>query len=329
MTDDVLRKAIETTTIGAGGGGLLNPEQQDRFIDYAWDATVLGKEARTVRMRATQEDIDKIGIGERLLRVATEAVDDGVNVGATFSKISLTVVKFRLDYELSTESLEDNLEGDALEDHIARLMANQIGNDMEDQAINGDSAATTDPLLKGFDGWRKRAVAGAAVVDAGGAGLGRDLFNKAIKAMPRKYLQRRNQLKFYAGSNLIQDYLFSLADKTTTPEDIAASMIRTGPNAPQGPAGFVTGFAFGIPVSEVPLFQENQVGTYTGATGEHGDVVLTFPQNRLWGVKRDVTVYRKFEPKKDTFEYTTYVRFGVAWENLEAVVVVTNVKVAE
>lgn len=328
MSQDVLSKVIETTTIGAAGGGLLNTEQQNRFLDYAWDATVLGGEARTVRLKSDTADIDKVGVGERLMRVATEAVDDGVNVGATFSKISLTTTKMRLDWELSTESLEDNLEGAALEDHIARLMANQVGNDLEDLSINGDSAATTDPFLKAFDGWSKRAVAGAHVVDAAGAGVGRPLFNSALKAMPRKYLQRRNQLKFYSGSNLIQDYLFSLADKETTPEDIASAMIRTGPQQPAGPAGFVSGYAFGVPVQEVPLFDETLAGTYLNATGEHGNIVLTFPQNRLWGIKRDVTVYREFKPKKDTIEYTTYVRTGVAWENLDAVVVVTNVKVA-
>lgn len=329
MSDnELLEKVTRTTEVAAGGGGLLNAEQSNRFIDYMWESTVLGSQVRTIRMRANEVDIDKIGVGERLLRGATEAVDTGENAGVTFSKISLTTKKLRLDWELSTESLEDNLEGEALEDHIARLMATQAGNDLEDLAINGDTASA-DPLLKVFDGWRKRALADAVVVDHGGNPLNRVAFNKALKAMPRKFMQRRNQLKFFAGSNLIQDYLYSLSDPTNgAGEAIAAQIITNGPVRTSGPAGFTTTYAFGVPVQEVPLFEETKAGTYSGATGDHGDLWLTFPQNLLWGVKREIKVYSQFAQKKDTIEYTMYTRVGVQIENADAFVVVTNVKAA-
>jgi len=40
-----------------GNGGLLNPEQSARFLDYMFDATVIGKVARTVRMNLTQQKL--------------------------------------------------------------------------------------------------------------------------------------------------------------------------------------------------------------------------------------------------------------------------------
>lgn len=330
---DPLEKLIDTTAVSAASGGLLNAEQSDRFIDYMWDATVLGSQARTVRMRADTVDIDKVGVGTKLLRVATEGVDTGVNEGATFTKISLTTKKFRLDWELSTESLEDNIEGESLEDHIARLMATQVGNDLEDVAINGDTSLTGDALYKGFDGWRELALNGngesaAHVVDGGGAVIGKATFNSALKAMPRKYMQRRNQLKFFTGSNLIQDYLYGLTDISTTPEAIAAPIWSGGSVRTEGTAGFTTTLAFGVPVQEVPLFDEAQDGDYSGATGEHGEVWLTFPNNLVWGVKREIRVYRQFAQKKDTMEYTVYVRVGAQVENNDAFVVVKNVKVS-
>lgn len=330
MSDELIEKVIRTTEVESGGGGLLNAEQSNRFIDYMWEATVLGDQVRTIRMRADTVDIDKLGIGERLMRVATEAVDDGVNAGATFTKISLTTKKLRLDWEISTESLEDNIEGDSLEDHIARLMATQAGNDIEDVAINGDTALTGDPLLKAFDGWRKRALAGGHVIDHGGATVNRSVFNKALKAMPRKYMQRRNGLKFFTGSNVIQDYLFSLQNTSAdyvTPEVLAAAGINNAVRT-EGPAGFTTGNAFGIPVQEVPLFLETLDGDYSGAAGDHADVWLTFPNNMLWGVKREIQVFREFKPKKDTTEYTMYCRVGTQIENADAFVVVKNVKIS-
>lgn len=329
MSNELLQKVIDTTTVGADNGGLLKPEQSNRFIDYMFDATILTRAARTIRMRADTTEIDKVGVGERLMVLASEGSNAGqTDRGATFTKVSLTTKKLRLDWELSSESLEDNIEGADLEDHIARLMATQAGNDVEDLALNGDTALSSNNLLKAFDGFRKLALAGGYVVDAGGATISKATFNSALKEMPRKYKQRRNQLRFFTGSNLVQDYLYNLTNISATPEDIASSILRGNPAAPEGAPGGVTPFAFGIPVVEVPLIDETRAGDYSGATGQHGEVHLTFPQNFIIGIKRDVTVYREFKPKKDTIEYTLYIRVGVAIENLDSFVVVKNVKVA-
>jgi hypothetical protein len=328
MSESVLEKVIRTTEVGAGGGGLLNAEQSDRFIDYMFDSTVLTRECRRHVMRADTADIDKVGVGKRLVRVATEAVDTGENAAATFTKVSLTTKKLRLDWELSSESLEDNIEGAELEDHIARLMANAFGNDVEDIAINGDTASS-DLTLKAFDGWYKKALAGAHVVDLGGAGLTLGDFNKLLKAMPRNYMAKRNELRFYAGSNVIQDYLYSFVQAGGDPwAGPNSDRVIDGPVRTEGNAGFTAGRPFGVELKEVPLFLEDQDGDYSGATGDHTHIELTFPKNRILGVKREVTVHREFKPKKDAIEYTVYVRTGIQWENLDAVVIGKNSKVS-
>ena len=318
------------TAAEAGNGGLLNPEQSARFLDYMFDATVIGKVARTVRMKSDTTEIDRMSVGEKLVKLATEGDNDATNRAVTFSKISLSTKKLRLDWELSTESLEDNIEGPDLEDHIARLMATQAGNDIEDVILNGDTSLTGDALYKSFDGAVKKAKAHGHVVDAEGAALDRAVFNSALKALPRKYKQRRTDLRFLAGSNLIQDFLYknSIGTNQTIPQDIASSVIRGGVAPLGGPAGYVAPFAFGIPIVEVPLLSETQTGTHSGASGSHGDIHLSFPNNVVIGVKRDVTVYRFFWPRKDSIEYTMYTRVGVQIEQADAWVVVKNVKVA-
>ena len=350
MSNETLEKAVAANTTVSGNmtgsatattgihiaaegeGGLLNPEQSARFLDYMFDATVIGKVARTVRMRADTTEIDRIGVGEKLMKLATEADNDSSgNAAVTFSKISLTTKKLRLDWEISTESLEDNIEGPDLEDHIARMMATQAGNDIEDVILNGNTALSSDNLYKAFDGVVKKAKAYGHNVDAAGAGISRALFNSALKALPRKYKQRRSDLRFLAGSNLIQDFLYanSIGTNQTIPQDIASSIIRgEGVQHLGGPAGYVAPFAFGIPIVEVPLLPEAQDGTYSGETGNHGDIHLTFPNNVVIGIKRDVTVYRFFWPRKDAIEYTLYTRVGVQIEQADAWVVVKNVKVA-
>ena len=348
MSNELLEKSVaanttvtgtfDSSTGGAGihtgsengNGGLLNPEQSARFLDYMFDATVIGKVARTVRMRADTTEIDRMGVGEKLMKLATEADDTSANAAVTFSKISLSTKKLRLDWELSTESLEDNIEGADLEDHIARLMATQAGNDIEDVILNGNTSLTSDALYKAFDGVVKIAKANGHVVDAGGDTISRAVFNDALKALPRKYKQRRTDLRFLSGSNLIQDYLYNTSQniQNVNPQDIASGIIR-GEVAPvSGPAGYVAPYAFGIPIVEVPLLPETQTGTYSGTSGSHGDIHLTFPNNVVIGIKRDVTVYRFFWPRKDSIEYTMYTRVGVQIEQADAWVVVKNVKVA-
>ena len=354
MSNELLQKVIDTTNLGTSasdlsgdgrtlsGTGLLYPDQANRFLDYMWDATILAKAARTIRMRSNVTEIDRVSVGQRIMTVASEDnprdyVGGVSNTGAIFSKISLTTRKLRLDWELSSESLEDNLEGPDLEDHIARLMATQAGNDIEDVLING--TGSDSGLLSAFKGFRKMAADNAHVVDAGAVGLDKAVFNLAIKTLPRKYKQRRNQLRFFAGSNLVQDYLYNLTSGTGTnfsPFDIASGVIRGDVKANDGGPGSTTPFAFGIPVINVPLMDETRdstgktVGTggYSDASGLYGDVHLTFPQNFIIGIKRDVTVYRLFQPKKDTIEYTLFIRVGAAMENYDAHVLVKNVKVS-
>ena len=349
MSNELLQKVIDTTNLGTTGSdlsgdgrtlsgtGLLYPDQANRFLDYMWDATILAKAARTIRMRSNVTEIDRVSVGQRIMTVASEdnprdyvnaADDQFTNAAATFSKISLTTRKLRLDWELSSESLEDNLEGPDLEDHIARLMATQAGNDIEDVLING--TGTGSGLLSAFKGFRKLASDNAHVVDAQGVGLDKQVFNLAIKTLPRKYKQRRNQLRFFTGSNLVQDYLYNLTANagSVNPFDIASGVIRGDVAANDGGPGTTTPFAFGIPVINVPLMDETLAGTYTSPSGLHGDVHLTFPQNFIIGIKRDVTVYRLFQPKKDTIEYTLFIRVGAAMENYDAHVLVKNVKVA-
>jgi hypothetical protein len=352
MSNELLQKVIDTTNLGTAGSdlsgdgrtlsgtGLLYPDQANRFLDYMWDATILAKAARTIRMRSNTTEIDRVSVGQRIMTVASEdnprdytgydaqATGQYSNAAATFSKVSLTTRKLRLDWELSSESLEDNLEGPDLEDHIARLMATQAGNDIEDVLINGTGTSTG--LLSAFKGFRQLALDNAHVVDAQGVGLDKAVFNLAIKTLPRKYKQRRNQLRFFTGSNLVQDYLYNLTANagSVNPFDIASGVIRGDVAANDGGPGTVTPFAFGIPVINVPLMDETRAGDYSNPTGLHGDLHLAFPQNFVIGIKRDVTVYRLFQPKKDTIEYTLFIRVGCVMENYDAHVIVKNVKVA-
>jgi hypothetical protein len=148
--------------------------------------------------------------------------------------------------------------------------------------------------------------------------------------MPRKFLQRKGDLKYYTSPALLNDYLLSQSQNGIVPDEIVAGMLRQSP-VTSGSAGWSTSMPFGVPTIEVPLFDtgfnETNAGTGTGAAEETSYLELTAPSNRIIGVQREIRLYRKFAEKKDTTEYTMYFRAGIVWQNLDAVVTVDNIPV--
>jgi hypothetical protein len=335
--EDLLQKANEVTTsvVGNSGGGILKPAQANRFLDFVVDQSVLLQQSRVVRMRSDSMEIDKVSVGTRLLAKATEATDTGANAAVTFSKVALTTVKLRLDWEVSTESLEDNIEGDSLEDHIAQVMARQTSNDMDDLLINGDTTSS-NTLLKALDGFVKLAKASGTVVDEAGDNVSRSVFDRILRNIPNKYLQRRNELRLFTGPGVVQDTIWSLQNPNSATSATAGApspgstygdrLLDGAAGANGGPGS--TGLApFGIPLIEVPLYPETVTGDYSGASGNHGYIALTFPNNHVVGIQREITLYREFKPKKDTIEFTQFNRVAANIENADSYVIAKNVAI--
>jgi hypothetical protein len=332
-TSEVLEKAVSTGAIASGGeggvstpsanlgpvgtaspadgGGILNTEQANRFIEYIFEQQVLARDGRRVTMRANSMDLDKLNVGARVVRAANQADDSFTNAGVEFTKVTLSTTKLRLDWEVATEALEDNIEGGALEDTLVRAMTRAFANDIEDLAINGNTAdvSSASTFLRIFDGFVKKETAADAGNDAGAYNTGSALtvqdLQDIVLAMPRKYRASRAQMKFYAGSELISDLLNNLAQAGSFNSERIVERIVDG-SVPQIVGAPLQYRVLGLPLLEVPLYPSNYVS-------------LTFPENRIWGFQRDVTVHREFKPKKDTVEYTVFLRFGVQVEETDAV----------
>jgi hypothetical protein len=305
-------------------GGILAPEQARRFIDYVWDATVLAKDGRRVTMRANTMEIEKVNVGERVIRAAAQGAPDYTNIGATFTKVELTTKKIRLDWEVSTEALEDNIEGGALEDHLVRLMTNAFANDIEDLAINGlgSGADAFLSIMPGFIKQTRTTVGNDAheyAATVSDNNYTTSVMQGLLLAMPRKYRALKSNLKFYAGTDAFAGIV---RNNGTLADAISQAFSDRVGSTQANRQEFLDGGAqtlgnsrttrvLGVDVLEVPYYPA-------------GYVDLTFPQNRVWGFQRDITVNREYKPKKDTIEYTVFVRFGIQWEELDAVAYVDS-----
>lgn len=296
------------------GAGILRPEQARRFIDYVWDATTLANDGRRVTMRANTMELEKVNVGERVVRAANQGDASFTNAGATFSKVELTTKKLRLDWEVSSEALEDNIEGGALEDHLVRLMTTAFGNDIEDLAINGDPSHTGDDFIKIMKGFVKHTTADGyaheAVVSSGANWTTEDM-QKLILAMPRRYRALQTGLKFYAGTDTFANIVKNNGTLFTAIGSTEAARGSYLGGVEQTFGGARQTRVLGVPVLEVPYYPADYVD-------------LTFPQNRIWGFQRDITVNRFYVPKKDTIEYTVFVRFGINWEEQDAIAYATK-----
>lgn len=190
---------------------------------------------------------------------------------------------------------------------MVRLMTNAFANDLEDLAINGDGS--TGSFLSILEGFVPQVTGGSdaheAVVTVSNNEWTPEVMESIIKALPRKYRALKSGLKFYASTDTFAGIVKengTNADAIWTYEN--RNQYLSGADQTLGNARQTR--VLGVPVMEVPYFPDDYVE-------------LTFPQNRVWGFQRDVKVNREYKIKKDTIEYTVYVRFGITWEELDAV----------
>ena len=96
------------TTAGLAAGGALAPDQAQKFIQQTFEATPLSGLVRHEMRKAKTGEIDKIGVGRRLLRKKTENTDDGYRSGVKHGKLEYACTSVRLPWEITEETLREN-----------------------------------------------------------------------------------------------------------------------------------------------------------------------------------------------------------------------------
>ena len=285
------------TLTGTGKGGLLNPEQAKKFISYMTDNTAFLKDTRLEQMATYEKQLDFLLIGSRLIRKATEATVPTELAGAETRRKELRSVKVRLAADITTEFVEDNIEGKSGADRVARELAQQFGNDLADLMLNGDTTATgTDAsFLTIGDGIIKQAKDSTEThkysiknkTDYKGV-----ILPGILDLMPNKFKRDRNNLRFYCSSKVSDAYILSIADRLTAFGDSTL----TGGNLPK---------FLGIQLFPVEYMPDDVI-------------ILTHRLNLVSGVQRDLKVYSQFNQRKDLTEYTMYMRLDpgkIVWDD--------------
>lgn len=226
----IIRKAAIVT--GTLASGLLNPEQARKFIQQTFDATNLGGLVRHEMRTAKTGEIDKIGIGRRIVRKKTENTDDNYRAGVDTSQIEYSTTAVRLPWEITEETLRENIEGQNFENIVTNLMTTQLGVDMEDLYLNGDEA--TEPTDKDYDflkindGWIKQIGNGGHVYDATSEGdMSLDMFYKALASLPNKY--NNGKLRWLMSPKRAQEWELFLLNKVVNQGGAVPDSVYTSP----------------------------------------------------------------------------------------------------
>jgi hypothetical protein len=300
----IIRKAaIETASLSSG---LLNPEQSRKFIQQTFEATNLNKLVRHEMRTAKTGEIDKIGIASRILRKKTENTDDGYRAGVETSQIEYSTTAVRLPWEITEETLRENIEGQNLEQIITDLMTSRLGIDLEDLYLNGDEdAETTDPahdFLYINDGWIKQISNGGHVYDASGeSSMSLDLFYKTLKTLPNKY--NNGKLRWLMSPHRAQEWELFLLNKVVNAGGAVPESVYNSPAR--------------IKTVECPSLDDSTI-------------ILTDPKNLIVVNTYDVKIRKTTEGKEaimmDKRFYVTHLDFDPVIEELDATAIITGLK---
>lgn len=286
-------------------GGRLNPEQADRFIDYVVDQSVLFKDGiRVRRMNSDRAQLDKLQVGTRILRKATEGTDPGTVAGIATAQRQLSVTELILPVDITFSFMEDNIERDNFEQHVMAMFGIQLSNDLEDLGINGDGVTT--PFLSIEKGWLqiiKDEVASPgpnetapARFDTNAATDFRNvIFPGMLALLPSKFKANKSALRFYVSVGNAEAYQFQIGQRQTMAGDAALLVAQNA---------LTYG---GIPV----------VGATYMPDSNH---LLTLPDNLVFGVRRDVSLGIFKNERKRVWEYTWTLR--VDYEIVEPTAIV-------
>ncbi len=295
-------------TTGSITSGLLNPEQSKKFIQQTFESTALGGLIRKEMRRAKTGEIDKIGIDSRILRKKTEDTDDGYRQKPKYDKVEYATTAVRLPWEITEESLRENIEGQSFEDTVTNLMTTQLGIDLEDLYLNGDEATPdTDAdydFLKINNGWLKQLTTGSHVEDrsAKDAGaLSLNVFYDALEQMPDKY--NNGTLRWLMAPSMKQKWEHYLLNESIKNGGGLSESIMKAPAS--------------IPSIPVPRMPKDKI-------------VLINPKNLIVVNSYDVKIRKTVEGKEAIMQdkrfYVVHLDFDPIIEEKDAAVLIQGLK---
>jgi hypothetical protein len=185
------------------------------------------------------------------------------------------------------------------------MLADAIARDMEEVAINGDTASA-DSFLATMNGVLGQAT--SHLVDAAGAPLTKDLLRDLLKTLPSEYLRDKKAMRFLTSVDADLGYRNTLAERAS-----AAGDRFLEDDTPV--------LYSGVPVQPIPLFPEN-----LGLSGDQTAVLVCNPKNIHIGIWRQIRFESARDISEGTLKIVATLRFDVKLAEESGVAKAINVQ---
>ncbi len=319
--------AILTSNLGSS---IVQPDIATRYLREVISRTVVVNDSRRLPMAGATRNIDRLTHAGRVMVFPAEGAAPAPAGAISFAQRQLLATRMAAAEDWSQETIEDNIEGEGLENTLVDVMASLFSRDFEELALyaNADDIATPvwpDASQNGdvfrenlgatpHDGWLLLA---SNVTDKAGAqaSLITDLFNELIDAIDTKIFEAspRADWRFYVNSRVERKYREEVGERSTNLGDRA--LFENVPMSFQG-----------VPVSPVPMLRFESRDFGGGVITECSDLMLVHPNNLVTGFRREVEMDIEKKPRSGTFELTITSRGDVNVENPDAYSTILNTK---
>ncbi|MCH9693965.1 MAG: phage major capsid protein [Gammaproteobacteria bacterium] len=300
--DTLQRDLTAPAALTLGSAGSLPVDVADRFIDHVREQTPTLGAIAVRRLLSPTFVLDELTVKTRQLRLGVEATAPTKTNPSAVRRRGATVAESILPEDITLSFLEDNIERQGAEQHVASALTRQYGSDMNDLAWNGDvaDAGGDADFLNIHEGFNKLITTiglGTAIGEVRTATIAAGSVLTAFRAMRNGMDQQYRllpDLALFVPVDVADLYGDHLANRET---GLGDSVIVNGRAA----------LAWnGIPIIADPHMPNK---------------MLFGPRsNMTWGVHRAIRVDGEYRPRTRVVEYTITSRENVQIATPEAMV---------
>ncbi len=318
------------------GDSIMQPQTANRYLQSVVERSVVMNDARRLPMTTNTRNIDRLVHSGRVMKFPNEGADVDLAGAISFNQRQLIAGELLAAEDWSRQTIEDNIEGDNLENTIVEVMGMLHSRDMEELFLYGSADESTNPSFpdpeKAGDAFRENLggtphdgwlLLSDHLIDKQGAQAdsARAIFSELLESIPSSLLNSRPKAewRFYVNSTLEQRYREELGERSTPLGDRALFEA-------------VPVFYQGVPVVTVPMLRDETRDMVGGADNdvEHvTDCMLVHPVNLVTGFQREVTIDVEYRPRKRMFELTIGARGDANVEDPDAYATMINVKMPD
>lgn len=309
-----VKKAVTTDSAPLA----LDTQTADRFIDFVEDQSVLIGLMRVVRMDTCSQDLGYVDVNKKVLRPSECRTDDSNcdTGGITATRQTLETHEFKAIIPLCDDFLDCNIEGAQFEDHLLRMVTDQIANELEIWVLMASlgleyHSPEVDDSLLALDDTLYQILQTGHVLNAA---TDDDRFispckiTAMIKELPVKYRKRIEDFLLFMPDNMKWDWVAKMKNRGTALGDTAITgsiPLRYGD----------------LDFMPLPLLPTDVRFCSGGSQSEDGTFMfLSDPDNLVLGIQTDITFERERKACQGRTLLVWKLRVDALIDNVDATV---------